>query len=600
MKPWKIALFILVPLLIIVAFGAMAMNAGKAAKKKAQDELVKTSVQKVTKGDIAIKVVETGSLEALTTVEVKSQVGGRVARLLVDEGDYVEKGQLIAVIDPQQTELQVQQSRAQLDGANSNVRQLDVQIAQRRITAKTNLEKAKLRVQQIDLELKAQPTLTNAAIRSAQTAYDSAQKSYDLLTKVTQLNQRTSAETARQDARNNVNQAQIESDRQKGLFERGYVSKREVEQADLSLELSKTKLRQAEESLQRLDNEQRLERERSQKQIDQAQADLDRAKANSIADQTKRQDYQTAVQNLRDAEAALKDVDALLEQRRGSKASVAQIESSLNENLRLLGETEVRAPISGVVTKRYVQMGELVNALSTFSAGSPIVKVEDRSKMIVKLEINEIDVARLQANMEAEITVDALPESSFSGRVTKISPAQIENAAGVGGDPVVKYAVEVTLDRVEPLLKSGMSAKCDITPSQRTNVLRLPLAFVGFENGEAFVMMYDPKEVPKGDPKNPMAKPTLTGQRKEIEVGLKDQAFVEILRGLKEGDQVVRPPFGGPERKGMMSFGPGDDEETKEGQTQGQSSTQSKEDKDKGKDSGSKADDGSSDKASKE
>ncbi|MBL8068138.1 MAG: efflux RND transporter periplasmic adaptor subunit [Armatimonadetes bacterium] len=584
MKPWKIALFILIPLIIVVAFGAMAVSGSKLAQKKVLDDLVKSSVQKVSRGDVAIKVVETGSLEALSTVEVKSQVGGRVARLLVDEGDYVEKGQLVAVIDPQQTELQVQQSRAQLDGANSSVRQIDVQIAQRRVTAKTNLEKAKIRVKQLELELNAQPTLTNASIRSAQTALESAQKSYDLLVKVTQPNQRTSSETARQDAQNNVNQAQLEADRQQGLYAKGYVSKREVEQADLSLELAKTKLRQAGEALQRLDNEQRLERERAQKQIDQAQADLDRAKANSFVDQTKKQDYQTAVQNLRDAEAALKDVDALVEQRRGSKASVAQIESSLNENLRLLGETEVRAPISGVVTKRYVQMGELVNALSTFSAGSPIVKIEDRSKMIVKLEINEIDVARLLTDMEAEITVDALPDSTFTGRVTKISPAQIENAAGVGGDPVVKYAVEVTLDRVEPKLKSGMSAKCDITPSQRKDVLRLPLAFVGMENGQSYVMLYDPKEVPKADPKKPLEKPQLKGIRKDIEVGLKDQAFIEIRGGLKEGDQVVRPPFGGPARKGMMQFGPGDDEENKEGENKdGQSSSSSSSKSESGK-----------------
>ena len=560
MKPWKIALFILIPLLIVVAIGFAAVSGGKAAQAKAKDDLIKSSVVKATKGDVAIRVVETGSLEALTTVEVKSQVGGRVAKLLVDEGDYVEKGQLIAVIDPQQTEIQVEQSKAQLDGAASSVRRLDVEIAQRRVTAKTNLERARIRVKQLDLELKAQPTITNANIKSAETAHANAQKSYDLLVKVTQPNQKTQIEIAKQDADNNLANARTEHERQKGLYSKGYVSLREVEQAELNLQLAQTKARQAQEAVDRILNEQRLEREQAEQRVAQAKADLDRAKANSFVDASKRQDYLTALQNVKDAEIALRDVDSLIEQKRGSQANVAQIQSSLNDARRLLGETEVVAPISGIVTRRFVQQGELVNALSSFSPGSPIVKIEDRSSMIVNLQINEIDVARLKNGMNALVTVDALPDTELTGQVTKIAPAQIENAAGIGGDPVVKYLVEVTLDRVDPKLKSGMSAKCEITPLEKKNVLRVPLAFVGEDKDGAFVMLYDPKEEPKAG--KPGEKPAFKGTRQSVEIGLKDLANVEIKSGLKEGDQIVKPPFGGPARKGMMQFGgDGGDEE---------------------------------------
>lgn len=574
MKKLKLALLILIPLLILVALGASIVNGQKAAQVKQQEDLLKTSVTKVTKGDVAIKVVETGSLEALTTVEVKSQVGGRVAKLFVDEGDYVEEGDLIAVIDPQQTELQVDQNRAQLDGAVSSVRRLDVEIAQRRVTAKTNLERSRLRVKQLEAELKAQPQLTNANVRSAQTAVANAQKSYDLLVKVTQPNAKTQSENAKEDAENNLRNANIENDRQKGLFEKGYVSKREVEQAQLNLELAQTRSKQAREALQRLDNEQRLEREQQQERVKQAQADLDRAKANSIVDVTKRQDYESAVQSLRDAEVALKDVDSLIEQKRGSQANVSQIQSSLNDSLRLLGETEVRAPISGIVTRRFVQQGELVNALSSFSAGSPIVKVEDRSKMFVRLQINEIDVARLSDDMDSTVTVDALPGTNFTGRVTKIAPAQIENAAGVGGDPVVKYEVEVTLDRVSDKLKSGMSAKCEMTPKKALGVLRIPLAFLGEDGKGTFVMLYDPKEKPK--PGKMGAPPSLEGDKQYVEVGVRDLAFVEITKGVSEGQELVRPPFDGPERKGMMQFGDGDEdeEESAEGENSSEQSAE--------------------------
>jgi len=565
-KHWRIALILGIVALLVIAMGAVGQAGKKAAEAKQLEEMLKSSVTKVEKGDVSIKVVETGSLQAEKTVEVKSQVGGRVARLLVDEGDYVKEGDLIAVIDPQQTQLQLDQSQAQLDGAVSSVRRVDIEIAQRKVTAQTNLQRARLRVQQLELELKAQPELTSTAIKSAETGYQNALKSFDLLTKVTQPNARTQSEIGVQDANNNLRQAKVERDRQAGLFEKGYVSKRELEQAELSLQLAETKARQAKEALDRLENEQRLEREQQQQRVAQARADLDRTKAGAFVDQTKKQEYQTAIQNVRDAEVALRDVQVLQEQKRGSQASVAQIKSSLDDAKRLLGETEVRAPISGVITKRFVQIGELVNALSSFSAGSPIVKIEDRSSMLVKLQINEIDVARLTEGMGANITVDALPGGEFHGSVTKIAPAQIENASGVGGDPVVKYEVEVTLDEVGSKLKSGMSAKCEMISFEVKDTLILPIAYVGEDKEGSFVMLYDKTEKPVA--KNPLEKPKFKGTRQSVEVGAKDQSNIVIKSGVKKDDQVVKPEFTGPARKGMMQFGPDDEEgestETKE------------------------------------
>lgn len=559
----------------IIAIGFVMQEGKKRLEAQQHEKMLAANTAVISRGDVSIKVVETGSLEAERTVEVKSQVGGRVARLLVDEGDTVKKGDLIAVIDPQQTELQVDQNRAQLKGAQSDVKRLQVEIEQRRVTAKTNLERARLRAKQLEIELKAQPALTSTAIRSAETAVANAQKAYDLLVKVTQPNARTAQEIALEDANNNLRQAQIERDRQAGLYERGYVSRRELEQAELNLNLAQTKQRQAKEAIDRIESEQRLEREQAQQRVIQARADLDRAKANAIVDDTKRQQYLSALQDVRDAEVALKDIEALQQQKIGSEASVAQIRSSLNDSLRLLGETEVRAPIDGIVTKRSVQVGELVNALSSFSPGTPIVKIEDRSQMLVRLQINEIDVALLKPGMKAEVTVDALPDSKFNGRITKIAPAQIESPAGGAGaaDPVVKYEVEVTLDDVSGKLKSGMSAKCEMVANEEKDTLIAPSAFVGIDaDGQHFVMLFDPKEKPVatklGQP------PTLKGIRQNVEVGLQNAASIAIRSGVKEGDKLVRPPFKGPDRQGMMQFGPDDEEEESGGSG---SSDQSKE-----------------------
>ncbi len=561
MKRLRLALFILIPLtLVVLGFSAIARGGADAAKKKAESDALANRT-KVERGNVRVTVVETGSLEAKRTVEVKSQVGGRVAKLLVDAGDRVEKGQLIAIIDPQETRLQVEQNQAQLRGAQSQVKQLEVQIQQRRVTAQTNLAKARLRVQQLDAERKAQPKLTNTNIRSAETALANAQKQREVLVKVTQPNARTQAETAQNDARNNLRIAETEFQRQTGLFQKGYVSRREVESAELNKQLAESRLRQASEALQRIDNELRLEREQADERVKQAQADLDRARANSVQDTTSEKQYQLAVQDVRDAEIALRDVEALLQQRAGSVANVDQIRSVLGDSQRKLNETEVRAPMSGIVTRRFVQEGEIVNAVGAFSAGTTIVSVDDRSVMLVKLQINEIDVARLRLGLEAEISVDALPSEKFAGTVTKIAPAQVVSATGgATADSVVKYDVEVELNEVVDELKAGMSAKCTMTPLRRDNVVRIPKAFLGEDKQGGYVVVFDPK-APKPKPAMPGQAPKDDEIKTRVVVGVQNASHVEIISGLKEGTEIQKPKFTGPDRKGMMQFGPGDGEE---------------------------------------
>ena len=545
-RVWVVIVGLVIFLVVVASLG---INAIGQIKKQAEAGKVKDdNTATVERGDVSASVIETGSLEAVKTVEVKSRVGGRIAQLMVDEGDYVQKGDLIAVVDPQETELRVEQDQAQLKGAMSSVRRLDIEIAQQRVTLQNAVKKAEIRIAQLKNELKAQPVLTNAAIKSAETSVQSAQKSHDILVNVTQPNAKIAAQNAVDDAKNNLEKSKLEEARQKELYELGYGTKRAWEQAELQRQINANRLSQTQESLNRLDNEQRLERERSNQQIQQAQAELARAKANSIQDDVKVQDLQRAEADLRDAKAQLKNIDALKENKISSQASVEQLQSVLSDSKRQLGETEIRAPFSGIISSRTVQVGELVSALSTFSTGTPIVTLEDRSAMLVKLQINEIDVAKLSKNMESEVTVDAFPNQNFSGHVTKISPSQIVSQ---GADPVVKYDVEVQLDSVTEALKGGMSAKCTMKAINKKNVLRLPIAFVGLDEKGRFV------EVATEEKDKKTGK--VINKRIDIVTGEIGGKYIEVISGVDEGTKVVKPEYKGPSPKGMMSFG--DDEE---------------------------------------
>lgn len=553
MKRSTVGIIIVAVIICGMGYTALKVVSGMAKGRAQAAKELKQSTAQVTEGDIVVRVVETGSLEPQTHVEVKSRVGGRIAKLLVDEGDYVEKGDLIAIIDPQETELQVAQSRAQLKGARSSVRRTEIEIQQRKVTAQTNLNRAQSRLRQLDKELEAQPKLTNAAITSAQASLATAKKNYETLTKVTQPNARTSAVNALQDAKHNLDQATLDERRQKDLYDHGYVAKKVWEQAKLELEFAKTRHKSASDSLQRLDDDHRLERDRARSAIRQAEAELARAKTNSIQDALKKEEYRQAVANVRDAEAALKDVAALEQSKINSMASVEQLESVLRNSERELNETEIKAPMSGIVSKRYVQAGELVSSLSSFSSGTPIVKIEDRRTMQVRLNVNEIDVAKLKEGMKASITVDAMPEKKFEGIVSKIAPSMIAAADGtVSLDAVVKYEVEVRLTNASDKLKTGMSATCEMKAIEHLNVLTAPTEFVGEDEEGSYVMLKSKKSDKKG-------------KKTRVVVGESTGSKVEIISGVEKGAYLAKPEFTGPKRQGFMGGPSEDDEGSEEG-----------------------------------
>lgn len=538
-SPMRKASLALASVLAIAGCGMKPPAAGGAA-----------TTATVSKGDIKLEVVETGTIDAVKMVEVKSRVSGRLKRLLVEEGDMVSSGQLIAVIDPQETQLQVRQNQAQVRGAESRVAQTAIEIEQRRATAQATLKQAEYRVAQIEREVRAQPILTAAAVRSAKAALDSAQQDVIQLEKTTQPNQRVNADVAVREAEANLQNSQANYDRQVQLKTDGFVSEKVVENAGLSLELAKARLAQAKQTQSTMAQAQSIDLLNARQALNRAQAAYDQAKANTFQDEVKRKEYQSVLADLAKARVALRDVEALKQSNVQNRQSVIQLRSVLDDALRQLGETEIRAPMSGIVSQKLMQEGELVSGLSSFNAGTAIVKIEDRNTMRVNLSVNEIDTARLKLSMPADVTVDAIPGTVFKGKVKKIAPtSEAANQAGASGasaDAVVKYEVEIWLDESNPQLRSGMSARCSLSVAERKGVLTLPADFVGKDDKGSFV------EIAPKDPKDKKAKP----ERREVTVGVTTNAKAEILTGVKEGEKVSKPKFAGPTRSGFMEGGP--------------------------------------------
>lgn len=137
-------------------------------------------------------------------------------------------------------------------------------------------------------------------------------------------------------------------------------------------------------------------------------------------------------------------------------------------------------------------------------------------EMTVQIQVDELDIRTLETGMEATVTLDALPGSSFTGTITSINPYG-ENSGGN-----TKYTVTVTLPRDEKML-SGMNASVKITTGVSGTVPTVPAAAVVFDAGKSWLYTgYNEKTDTLTDPV-------------EIQTGLSDGSLVELLSGLREG-----------------------------------------------------------------
>ncbi len=534
MKKWSWLIW--VGVIGFCGFGTFGVQRYSQMQKAASAPKI-DDIYTVGKGQILVQVVESGGIEAYRIADVKSRAAGRLKRLLVEEGDIVTKGQLIAEIDPQETRLKVDQTSAQLRGAESAVDRQRIEIEQQRVLVQTNVEKARERLKLLQLELVAQPKLTNATIDSAQSALAGAKSSRDQLSKVTQPNERAQLEADVRDADAAYANAQNELRRLEDLYKQDFVSQREVQNQTVQVESARNRRSTARERLSRLVQQQSAELRQAEERVRQAENDFARAKANAYQNDSKLNEVRQARIAVREAEVQVKEIDALLAGLRQNQASADQIRSSLSDSQRELGETNIRAPYDGVITKKLVQEGELVSSLSSFSNGTSIVKLEDRSKMLVKMNINEIDVAKLKIGMSAKVVVDSFPNQTLNATITKIAPAKVEAAATT--ETVVRYQVEVTIKNAPSILKSGLTARTTMDVIRKENTLTIPIDYLVREGTKTFVL------IPPTDPKD-KAEPT----KKEVTIGAESGSNVEILSGISVGAKIKRPKFSGPDRQG--------------------------------------------------
>ena len=208
--------------------------------------------------------------------------------------------------------------------------------------------------------------------------------------------------------------------------------------------------------------------------------------------------------------------------------------------------SNVVAPMDGVVLTKNVEIGEsITSGVSSFNAGTVLFTVADVSRMIVKAGVNEVDIGKIRVGMPVKVTLDAYPKVSFAGKIDRIAPAVRLD------DKVRVFDVEIRLDAQGRELRSGMTANIEVMGEKKAKVLTVPVESV-FKRDDQEIVYVKKAIDPKAFAEEAKAKKT-PEQEKQAEkdawkkffdkrvvtTGLADNAKVEILAGLKAGDEVA-------------------------------------------------------------
>jgi HlyD family secretion protein len=269
--------------------------------------------------------------------------------------------------------------------------------------------------------------------------------------------------------------------------------------------------------------------------VTQSRLNIERQKVNATTQATKFRRYQALRDqgvidaNTYDEVASAHELAQV--ELRTSSAALLQTEAQLRQARENLAKTEVRAPITGRVTALFIKLGETAVPAVTSIAGSDLMIVADTSNLFAEVNVNETDVARVGPGQEAHIVPAAFPDKSWVGKVetVAVSPRSVAGQSK-------SYPVKIRIGNIEDIqFHTGMSCRAEISTRSTTGrpTLSVPVAAVRYEevanrNEKAKASIY---VIENGK----------VAQR-EIETGIADDDYIEILKGATAGEQIITGP----------------------------------------------------------
>ncbi len=306
--------------------------------------------------------------------------------------------------------------------------------------------------------------------------------------------------------------------------------------------------------------------------VEQAQADLEQKKFDYQRAQALYNEKLIAKQDF-DAKKALYDVDvATLAQRKAAviqakaqtesaRSQVQQGVATLKGNDYALGLTRSVAPFDGLVTNVPVREGETVVLGIQNAEGSTLMTMADMSVITAEVKVDETDIVNVSLGQTASVTVDAFPGQTFTGKVTEVGDQALLRTTGVatsqsttGTEEAKDFKVVVTLDPSKVDLRPGLSCTAKITTAHKPDTLTIPIQALVMRNpAEEAKLFTNHGKVASAADTAPAGQSALVqgtyllvkdGNRMRVRfvpvtTGITGTTDIEVLSGLKEGDEVV-------------------------------------------------------------
>lgn len=226
-------------------------------------------------------------------------------------------------------------------------------------------------------------------------------------------------------------------------------------------------------------------------------------------------DLETAKNTLASAKATVDEVK--------SQIQTAQI--SVNDAKTNLNYTQIISPMDGVIVSVPVSVGQTVNSNQT----SPtIVQVADLSKMLIKLEISEGDIAQVQEGQKIRFTTLAEPNRAYQSKIDTVDPALTtltdnNYTEESGNTEAIYYYANALVDNADNRLRIGMTVQGQVNIAKRENVLVVPTSTLKKKGDKTTIQVLNNNQV----------------EEKDIQTGLSDSQYTEVISGINEGEQVV-------------------------------------------------------------
>ena len=297
--------------------------------------------------------------------------------------------------------------------------------------------------------------------------------------------------------------------------------------------------------------------------LDQATSNYNRQKKLLDDKVISRSEFETAEQAYKSAQASY---NAALQSIKAGQLNIQNVQAQLAKADKDLSRTTILAPMDGVVSLLNVKKGEKV-AGNSFNVGTEMMRIADMNSIVTQVDVGENDIPKVKIGDTALVEVDAYNNRKFKGIVYKIANPSTSAATSSSTD-VTNYKVHIRLlvDGYRDLIKKGsfpfrpgMSASADIQTRTEANVLSVPLNAVTTRDKEEAKKDDKAKDDAKKDQKPATDQtPAVSAEPEEVvfilqkdntvkkfkvKTGVQDLNNIQIIDGIKEGDEVITGPY---------------------------------------------------------